>query len=131
MADAAKDLRPFSNGTEFGIWADRFCYSCVHDDDAKEKYCPVLNAALLGKGWPAEWTREQVPFTSVDGVEMAYERVDTCTEFEECRDDEGDDPEPEPQPPPVVEGQLDLIDAYLDTAITELTTEPSREVSGV
>lgn len=128
--DAAAGKRPFSNRSEFDIWADRFCYECVHDDEGKEKYCPILNVAMLGEGWPAEWTREQVPFTDIKGVERTYERVDVCTEFEERRDERDDDPEPEPEPPPEIEGQLDLIDAYVDTAIGELTT-PAREVSGV
>jgi len=127
--DAAAGKRPFSNRSEFDIWADRFCYECVHDDEGKEKYCPILNVAMLGEGWPAEWTRRTHNWQAGE-ASGSYEVVDACTEFEERRDDEGDGSEPEPEPPPVVEGQLDLIDAYLDTALGELTT-PVSEVSGV
>ena len=121
--DAAGE-RPFSNGTEWDIWADRWCYRCQHDDGSADKCCPIITVALL-EGWPKEWTRERHEFTTVEGTPASYEVVDTCTEFEERRDP-GDGPDPEPEPTPVVEGQLDLIDAYLDTAIAELTPEMVR-----
>lgn len=130
QADAAPE-RAFSNHTEYEIWADRYCWApCVHDDDATEKWCPILTTALLGR-WPAEWTRAKHEFTTVEGERAHYEVVDTCTEFEERRDD-GGGPDPEPTPVPEVDGQLDLIDAYVDTAIAELTPRlvdslPGRE----
>lgn len=117
-ADAAAE-RPFSNGTEFDIWADRWCWRCVHDNAEAERYCPILTVALQ-KGWPGEWTRERVPFTSVEGEATFYERVETCTEFDERRGDGGDD-SPEPEPVPECGGQLDIIDAYLPVALEELT----------
>jgi len=119
--------RPFSNHTEFDIWADRYCYRCRKDNEETELYCPILGMAIAEGAWPDEWTARTHAWEA-GGKSGSYEVVDTCTEFEERRDDEGDGSEPEP--PPVVEGQLDLIDAYLDTAIGELTT-PVREVSGV
>jgi hypothetical protein len=131
-ADAA-DEAPFSNGTEWEIWADRHCYECVNDDPNTdpEVFCPIITVSLIGKGpksqtsWPVEWTRERVPWTDSDGVEHVYERVDTCTEFEERREDE---PGEEVPPPPVPEcdGQLDIIDAYLPDALTEFSREPAR-----
>ena len=122
--------RPFSNHTEFEVWADRYCYRCRKDSEETELYCPILGMAIAEGGWPDEWTARTHTWEA-GGKSGSYEVVDTCTEFEERRDDEGDDPEPEPEPPPEVEGQLDLIDAYVDTAIRELTTEPARQVSGV
>lgn len=133
----AADRRPFSNGSEYGIWADRYCWApCVHDDPDREVFCPVLSVALLGS-WPREWTRRYIkfgkPIEGTNRVEVSettkddpagLEVVDACTEFEERRDDGPDDPDPQPDPPPVCEGQLDLVDAYLDTAIGELTKEP-------
>lgn len=125
----AADERPFSNGTEWGIWADRFCYECVHDDANREIYCPIITVAMIGNTgspmWPKEWLRERVPWTDRDGVEHSYERVDACTEFEERRDPGDDDPPP-PEPVPDCDGQLDLIDAYLDTAIEELAPRTVR-----
>lgn len=122
LADIDADNPPFSNGSEFEIWAGRHCYECVHDNANTEKYCPILSAALGGQGWPTEWTRRRA------GTEpTTYEAVDTCTDFEERRHGGGDPkPRPAPKPQVQVDGQLDLIDAYLDTAIRELTTEPAR-----
>lgn len=101
---------------------------------------PILSVAMLG-GWPAEWTRHHLKFGAriegTDRVEVTettaddpagFECVDTCTEFEPRRDDGPGDDEPEPEPPPVCDGQLDLIDAYLPTALAELTPAPAVEV---
>lgn len=138
-ADAAPRA-PFSNGTEWEIFADRQCYECVHDNPNAdpEVFCPIITVALTGNNgraaWPKEWTSKFVKFgdyvdeartrrlpieTTADDPE-ACEYVGECTEFEQ-RPEPGDEPEPEPEPPPEVEGQLDLIDAYLDTALAELT----------
>ena len=136
----AADERPFSNASEHDLWADRYCYNdCVHDDLATEKYCPIITVALTGKdgrstAWPAEWTRKYLKFggpvadtdrrevietTADDPDGCVY--VDACTEYEERRDPgPGDDPA-EPDPPPVCDGQLDIVDAYLPTALAELT----------
>lgn len=141
-ADAA-DERPFSNGTEYEIWADRHCYECVNDDPQAdpEVFCPIITVALLGKGdgpaWPKEWTRRYIKFGDrIEGtnrVEVSETTADdpdgcmfvgTCTEFEQ-RPDPGDGPEPEPEPVPDCDGQLDLIDAYLPTALAEITRAPA------
>lgn len=114
----AKDRRPFSNGTEGYAWMDNWCYRCMKNDEETELWCPLLTVALLGKT-PVEW---------IDQTADGHRLGDTyrCIEFEERPDDgRGDDePEPNPGPPPVDENQLDLIDAYLDTAIGELSTAP-------
>jgi hypothetical protein len=116
LADAAEG-RPFSNHTEYELWADsgRGCYDCANDDDAAELWCPILTVALLGN-WPKEWPRER---SKVGAFDVAGE----CTEFRQ-RPEPGDEPEPDPEPPPVCDGQLDLIDAYLETALAELTPKP-------
>jgi hypothetical protein len=120
--------RPFSNGTEYEIWASSHCYECVNEDfGSTDSYCPILSVALLD-GWPKEWTR-QLHKWEIGDASGEYEVVDTCTEFVQRPDWPGDDdpddgPDPDPGPPPVVEGQLDLIDAYLDTAIGELQKAP-------
>lgn len=121
LADVDTTEQPFSNGTEFDIWADRHCHSCVHDNEATENYCPILSAAIGGKGWPTEWTRRRA------GTEpTTYEAVDTCTDFEQRRRGGGGGvPKPTPKPRVEVDGQLDIVDAYLDTAIGELTTAPA------
>lgn len=141
-ADAAPG-RPFSNSSEYELWADRHCYECVNDqpDADPEVFCPILGVALLGQGWPKEWTRKHLRFgdliegtnrrevietTADDPNGCVY--VDTCTEFEQ-RPEPGDGPEPEPEPPPVCDGQLDIVDAYLPTALDELTPKRSEVVA--
>jgi hypothetical protein len=139
-ADAA-DRRPFSNQSEYDIWADRHCYDCVNDNPQAdpEVFCPILNVAMLGPAaWPAEWLRRHIKFgariegtSRVEVIETdatdpdGFEIVGDCTEFER-RPDPGDEPEPEPEPPPVCEGQLDIIDAYLPVALAELGRAPAR-----
>lgn len=124
----AKDQRPFSNGTEGYTWMAYWCDECTKNDEGRELWCPLLTVALLGKT-PAEWIEQ--PWQQIKGRpegETAPSLSDKfhCTEFEQRRDDGGDDsgPEPDPGPPPVCEGQLDLVDAYLDTAIDELSNTP-------
>ncbi len=133
-ADAA-DEPPFSNGSEHDIWADRYCHNnCVNDDDEREIWCPIITVALLGKAgdgsstaWPKEWTRASVPWTDRDGVEHAYERVDTCTEYEERRDpDDGEDLDPQPVHPPQCKSQIDIIDVYLPVFMDEITPRPAE-----
>ncbi|GAA0738555.1 hypothetical protein Drose_04440 [Dactylosporangium roseum] len=124
----ARPGRAFSNGTEFDIWADSHCYDCVHDNPNvdPEVFCPILTVALLGEVTPREWTERTITW-ELNGKTGTYAVVDECTEFEERRDDgPGDDePKPDPGPPPVCEAQLDLIDAYLPTALDELTKAPA------
>jgi hypothetical protein len=98
MADAA-DERPFSNHSEYEVWADsgNGCYDCAHDNPDAERYCPILSAALLGK-WPREWTRAAHQW-QVGDKSGSYEVVDECVEFER-RPDDGDGPPPEPRTGP-------------------------------
>lgn len=123
-ADTAAE-RPFSNHSEYEIWADsgRGCYDCVNDDADRELYCPILGAALL-KGWPAEWTR-RVHQWQIGDSSGSYEIVDQCTEFVERTDWPGDDdpddvPPPDPGPPPVVEGQVDMFEVFTDQIIEQV-----------
>jgi hypothetical protein len=125
-AEIAADARPgraFSNGTEFDIWADRYCYECVHDNPNAdpEVFCPILGFSLLNDATPREW----VPGT-VTTKYGSYEAIDSCTEFEQRRDGRGGDPDspPPPDPAPECDGQLDLVDAYLPTALDELLKAP-------
>lgn len=116
-ADAEK-RSPFSNGTEYEMWAGRGrgCYDCANDDPEAEKFCPILSAALLGV-WPKEWLREQHEWTIGD-KSGSFERVGECTEFDRRPDDDGggggDEPEPDPGPPPVIEGQIDMFEVFAD-----------------
>lgn len=145
MAAAEPGNPPFSNGTEYEVWAGsgRGCYDCRHE--AGTEGCPILGAAIIAVVWPVEWTRRTIEWTAkrpfVPGKDPWYEPqpgdevitggtyqvVDECTEFEHRDNRGGPDPDPDPSPPPVAEipGQLDIIDAYLDEAITELTPEMS------
>jgi hypothetical protein len=127
QADAAED-RPFSNSTEYELWADRGrgCYDCANDDPDTEKYCPILGTALLGS-WPKEWTRRTHEWTA-GGASGSYEVVDECTEFEERRDDDGGDPEPEPEPPPVIDGQIDMFEVFAERIADEASL-PVQAVS--
>lgn len=137
-ADAAP-RRPFSNGTEWDIFADRQCYVCVHDDAETDKFCPIITVSMVGNdgqpAWPKEWTsrfiRFGAPIEGTTRVEVhettaddpnACEFVGECTEFEERRDPgPGDDePPPDPGPPPVCEGQTDLFGYAVDRFINEL-----------
>jgi hypothetical protein len=128
---ASKDEPAFSNGTEGYAWMANWCDECVNNDEETELWCPLLTVALLQRT-PVEWVEQ--PWGQVKGApegETAPRLGDTyhCTEFRQ-RPEPGDedDPEPEPEPPPVCDGQLDLIDAYLETALAELTPK-SVEVS--
>lgn len=116
----AKDERPFSNGTEGYAWTETWCDTCVHDREGRAgtgSGCPLLCVAILGRT-PVEWTENEPRYQ----LGNTY----TCSEYVEDDDDDGDDPQPQPEPgpPPTCEGQLDLIDAYLDTAIDELSKAP-------
>lgn len=125
----AEPRSPFSNSTEYEIWAGngRGCYDCVNDDAETEKWCPILGAALLGS-WPKEWTRRTHDW-SIGDKSGSIEVVDECTEFDERRGDEGDDPEPEPEPPPVIDGQIDMFEVFADRIADEATAVPVEAVS--
>lgn len=151
-ADAAP-RRPFSNGTEWEIFAARQCYECVNNDENAEPpvYCPIITVALVGNdgqpSWPKEWTSKFIRFGAriegTDRVEVhestsddpqACEFVGECTEFEERRDDGPDDddgPPPDPGPPPVCEGQTDLFGYAVDRFIEELEAPQPVPSGGV
>lgn len=136
-ADAV-DERPFSNGTEYDMFAGRFCYRCVNDDGMADPplHCPIITVALsAGSGgrtaWPKEWTRERRTFTTLEGKPSFYEYVDACTEFEERRDPGPGDPEPEPPPAPDVDGQIDLIEYAVERFIDELEQPQPVPIGGV
>lgn len=144
IISTAKDEAPFSNGTEGYAWTGTWCDTCIYDRSARdeEQYppdpvnggllgCPLLGAALIGMT-PTEWTEQ--PWRQITGrpegeTAPCLGEKFTCSEYFRDPDIDGDDgPEdppnnpPPPEPPPIeVDGQLDLIDAYLDTAIAELT----------
>lgn len=120
VADA-ENRSPFSNSTEYEIWADsgKGCYDCRHDDANQERYCPILSVAFLGN-WPAEWTRRMRRW-EIGDASGEYEVVDECTEFDR-RNDEGDDSTPEPEPPPEVVGQIDMFEVFAD----QITEQVSR-----
>jgi hypothetical protein len=124
---AARPGRPFSNGTEGYAWMGSWCDECVHNDEETELWCPILTVALLGKT-PAEWVEQ--PWGQIPGRpegETAPSLTDRyhCTEFQQRPDpgDEAEDPPP-PEPVPECDGQLDLVDAYLPTALAELEKAP-------
>jgi hypothetical protein len=131
ISAAARPGSPFSNGTEGYAWMANWCHECVNNDEATELWCPILTVALLGKT-PAEWVEQ--PWQQITGrpegetapvLGGTYE----CTEFVQRPQwpgdyDPDDGPTPPPDPAPEVEGQLDLIDAYFDTAIGELSKAP-------
>lgn len=115
--------QPFSNATEFEIWADRYCYDCVKDNADTETWCPILSAALLGE-WPVQWTRRQVEW-EIGDKRGSYEAVDTCADFERRRDDgPDDDDDPKPTGPgPFAEempGQTDIFTFIVEDALEAL-----------
>lgn len=117
ISAAARDGRAFSNSTEFELWADQRggCWTCSNDDQQAEKYCPILTVALQGVT-PAEWATA----TEEDARHSNY----TCAEYDERPDDDGpddgDEPEPDPGPPPVIDGQVDMFEVFVDQGIAEL-----------
>lgn len=119
----ARSGRAFSNHTQFEIWAaNRGCWTCTKDDDATEKWCPILSSALIG-GIPEQWTCE----TETDWLHGNY----TCSDYEERRDDDGDDdPEPEPEPPPVIEGQIDIFEVFADHIADEAAAHRPVSIGG-
>lgn len=119
---AARDRRPFANGTEGYGWMDNWCDQCIHDkgarDGSDDRGCPLVMVALMGKT-PVEW---------IDGPrdeQGRYSIADQyhCTEFRD--EDEGgdDDSPPLPGPPaPEIEGQVDMFEVFAEQ-ITERVGE--------
>lgn len=118
-ADATPGL-PFSNGTSGEMWMDRWCYRCCNDSPEmvdRGEGCPLILVALMGSK-PTEWT---------DAGIQDY----VCSEFHR-RPEPGDDPEPEPEPepPPVIDGQVDMFEVFVDQGIAELPA-PIRTGAGL
>lgn len=126
QADAT-EARPFSNGSEGHAWTSNWCDECVHNDEETELWCPILSVALLGST-PKEWVEQ--PWKQVSGRPEGHTAPELggkyeCTEFKRRPNDDGDDdPAPDPEPPPEVDGQLDIVDAYLPIALAELSKAP-------
>lgn len=97
----ARGGSPFSNSTEFEIWQDGNCATCVHDKPAREGRewdgCPLLSV-VYGDLTPAEWLESE----HYPNPASKY----TCVEYRH-EDDGKDDPEPKPIPDPP--GQLTLF----------------------
>jgi hypothetical protein len=95
---AATDGTPFSNSTQWELWADRHCFGCKVDTDES---CPLVLVALSGKT-PAEWTAP----TEQQRLQSDYD----CAEFIPAVDEK---PAPAPPRPPApakpLPGQLDLF----------------------
>lgn len=48
-----------ANGTEGLVFFEEYCFQCVHDDMAAERYCPIIGKTMLHKvddpEYPNEW----------------------------------------------------------------------------
>jgi hypothetical protein len=126
ITDAA-DRSPFSNHTEFDIWAaHRGCYTCRNDGigaTGDEPHCPILTASLLQK-WPREWTPEKREW-QIGGKSGSRWVVGECTEYDERRDDDGPaDDHPVPPPPPEIDGQMDIFEVFADDVIERSAVTP-------
>lgn len=111
-ADATEE-RPFSNHSEFDIWADNHCYECQNDRAEEEAYCPILGVAMLHGVTPREWTTREEQW-QIGDKSGSVTVVDDCTEFEQRTRFPGDPEEPDERPVetvhvPVLDGQLDLF----------------------
>jgi hypothetical protein len=109
IAASARDERPFSNGTEWEIWAANWCWACHNPvevawrryQEGKRKTapkdfpggCPLIGCALNGKT-PTEWLDQRK-----EGEPYPLDRFH-CIEFR-GPDDGGGDPwgGPPPRPP--------------------------------
>lgn len=123
----AIDEPAFSNGTEGYAWQDNWCGQCVHDDEATEKWCPILTEAILGRT-PAEWIEQ--PWQQIKGRpegETAPVPGDRyhCVEFEPREDGDGnDEPEPGPRWDPEMPGQTTIFEVFADQFVTEIAEAP-------
>lgn len=120
----AREGSPFSNGSEFEIWQDANCGTCVHDKPAREGRewdgCPLL-AIVYADLTPAEWLKSQNPPSPAS--------IYTCVEYRHENDGK-DDPEPKPIPDPP--GQLTLFPREGFEGVRLLKsydTEPVREAA--
>jgi hypothetical protein len=103
--ETARDIPPFSNGTEWELWSVNWCFAPCHNpvevawqryEEGKRKTvpkdfpggCPLIQCAMMGRT-PTEWLEQP------DGYPRDYH----CLEFR--GPDDGDDPfdSPAPRPP--------------------------------
>lgn len=87
ILDRSRDRQPFSNSTEWEIWAGSWCDRCQREAPFRagltDGGCPLIVVAVCHLRTPAEWQGEHGDYT--------------CTEF---RPPGWRDPEPQPQPEP-------------------------------
>lgn len=102
---SARDIPPFSNGTEWEMWAANWCWAPCHNpaekawqnyEEGKRKTapkefpggCPLILCAMMGKT-PSEWLEQP---------DDGYQRDYHCIEFR--GPDEGGDGQPRPRRDP-------------------------------
>lgn len=107
------DEPAFSNGAEWEIWSDRWCWHPCKKD--RNEDCPLIMIAICFQRRPKEWIDAADPRAAAGRYE--------CTEFEPDDQDGGGEPEPWPQPVAEIEGQTDLFGAFADQ-IAEAVTDP-------
>lgn len=94
----AREMSPFSNGTEGYAWMENNCERCIHDrphrDGTDPQGCPLILVALMGRT-PIEWMQQ-------DGHRLGDQYH--CLYFRDEDDPGPDEPTPIPDPP----GQLTL-----------------------
>ncbi len=118
---AFRDTPAFSNSTDGEVWMGGWCERCTNDSPDmvdRGEGCPLILIALVGRT-PSEWLDQP------EDRQRIGDRYH-CVEFRD-RDEAGEDPAPHPLPQ--CDGQLDIIDAYVDTAISELTPAPAEVTS--
>ncbi len=105
---AAKNSYYPSNGTEGAGFMGIHCENCIHDNVAKEKYCPIITSTMCFYPTDPEYPREWI---IKDGRA-------TCTNFVKWdwgNDGDPDDPDnPLAPPPPPDPNQLNLFPLYPD-----------------
>jgi hypothetical protein len=95
----------FSNGTEWEIWSDHWCWHPCKND--RNEDCPLIMLGLLGYR-PKEW------------IDAADERVAhgryECTEYEPDDEEDADELDlPAPTGPAVeIYGQVDIFEVFAE-----------------
>lgn len=127
IIETARDVSPFSNGTEWEMWAAHWCWRpCMNPVElAYQRWsegegpepsentggCPLILAAMMGKT-PTEWLEQ--PDDNPDRYH--------CIEF---RREEGEGEEPQPIPDPPGQGTLFAREPFtckLARGVQELNT---------
>lgn len=103
---AARDIRPFANGTEGYGWMDAWCGTCLHDQPSRKGNgdgCPLVLVALMQRT-PMEWLDGPRDEHGLYSIEYQYH----CIEF---RDEDDPGPGYESPPDPPLPGQEELFPA--------------------